>query len=135
MDVAKKLRCRLNHPRQRPSRRLLGPSMRRASSMDSYKAVLSPIARWPRPVVNHGPDEWPRAMLPPPAQVRHERTASTLLEGSSLWFDARLAVVSSVDAQSAGFCLGLTNELGDGDRSMFYRVEAAERGRRRRCGP
>jgi len=103
--------------------------------MDSYKAVLSPIARWPRPVVNHGPDEWPRAMLPPPAQVRHERTASTLLEGSSLWFDARLAVVSSVDAQSAGFCLGLTNELGDGDWSMFHRVEAAERGRRRRCGP
>src|ERR1041384_4217267 len=106
MDVAKKLHCRLNHPRQRPSRRLLGPSMRRASSMDSYKAVLSPIARWPRLLVSHGPDEWLRAMLPPPAQVRHERTASTFLEGASSWFDTRLAVVWSVDARSAGFCLG-----------------------------
>lgn len=103
--------------------------------MDSYQAVLSPTATWPRPGVSHGPDELRRAIVPPPAQVRHGRTASTLLEGLSLWFDARLAVVSSVDARSAGFCLGPTSELGDGDQSMSHRVEAAGRGRRRRRVP
>jgi hypothetical protein len=100
--------------------------------MDSYKAVLSPTAKWPRFRMSHGPDEWLRVMLSPPAQVRHERTASTLPEGLSLWFDAQLAVVWSVDARSAEFCLGPTSELGAADQSMFYRVEAAGRGRRRR---
>jgi hypothetical protein len=73
-----------------------------------------------------------RAILPPPSQVRHERAAATLLEGLSLWLDSRLAVVLSVDAREAGFCLGLTNELGIGDQSVFYRVEVVEHGHRRR---
>jgi hypothetical protein len=103
--------------------------------MDSYKAVLSPIAKWPRLRVSDGPDEWLRVMLSPLARVRHERTASTLLEGLSLWLDTRSAVVWSVGGQSAGFCLGLTSELGAGDRSVFYRVEVVEPGRRRRSGP
>jgi hypothetical protein len=102
--------------------------------MDSYKAVLSPTAKWTRLLVSHGPDELLRAILPPPSQVRHERAATTLLEGLSLWLDTRLAVVLSVDAGEAGFCLGLTNELGIGDQSVFYRVEVTERGRRRRRG-
>jgi hypothetical protein len=102
--------------------------------MDSYNAVLSPTAKRTRLLVSHGPDELLRAILPPPPQVRHERAAATLLEGLSLWLDTRLAVVLSVDAREAGFCLGLTDELGVGAQSVFYRVEVAERGRRRRRG-
>lgn len=102
--------------------------------MDSYKAVLSPTAKWTRLLVSHGPDELLRAILPPPSQVRHERAATALLEGLSLWLDTRLAVVLSVDAREAGFCLGLTDQLGVGAQSVFYRVEVTERGRRRRRG-
>jgi len=102
--------------------------------MDSYKVVLSPTAKWTRLLVSHGPDELLRAILPPPSQVRHERAVTTLLEGLSLWLDTRLAVVLSVDAREAGFCLGLTDELGVGAQSVFYRVEVTERGRRRRRG-
>lgn len=102
--------------------------------MDSYNAVLSPTGKWTRLLVSHGSDELLRAILPPPTQVRHARAAATLLEGLSLWLDTQLAVVLSVGAQEAGFCLGLTNDLGIGDRSVFYRVEVVERGHRRRRG-
>jgi hypothetical protein len=104
------------------------------SSMDSYKVVLSPTTKWTRLLVSQGPDELLRAILPPPSQVRHERAAATLLEGLSLWLDRRLAVALSVDAREAGFCLGLTDEMGIGAQSVFYCVNVAERGRRRRRG-
>jgi hypothetical protein len=39
-----------------------------------------------------------------------------------------------VDAREASFCLGLTDEMGLGLRSVFYRVEVSERGGRRRRG-
>jgi hypothetical protein len=100
--------------------------------MDSYKVVLSPSSKWTRVLVSHGPDELLRAILPPPSQVRHERAVATLLEGLSLWLDSTLPVVLSVDVEQGGCCLGLTDELGVGVRSVFYRVEVAERGRRRR---
>lgn len=102
--------------------------------MDAYKVVLSPSAKWTRVLLSHGPDELLRAILPPPSQVRHERAATTLLEGLSLWLDTTVPVVLSVDAQQASFCLGLTDEMGLGARSVFYRVEVAERARRRRRG-
>jgi hypothetical protein len=102
--------------------------------MDSYKVILSPTTQWTRILVSHGPDEVLRAILPSPSRVRHERAASTLLEGLSLWLDTRLPVVLSVGAREAGFCLGLTDEMGIGVRSVFYGVEVAERGRRRRRG-
>jgi len=91
----------------------------RGKSMDSYKVVLSPTTKWTRVLVSQGPDELLRAILPPPSQVRHERAAATLLEGLSLWLDTRLAVALSVDAKEAGFCLGLTDELGMGGQSVF----------------
>ena len=102
--------------------------------MESYKVVMSPSAKWTRVVVSHGPDEWLRAVLPPPSQVRHERSARVFLEGLALLFDTRLHVVLSVDAREAGFCLGLTDELGVGLRSLYYEVEVIERGARRRRG-
>ena len=102
--------------------------------MDSYKVVLSPSSKWTRVLVSHGPDELLRAILPPPSQVRHERAAATFLEALSLWLDTTLLVVLSVDGREAGFCLGLTDEMGIGVRSVFYRVEVMERARRRRRG-
>lgn len=102
--------------------------------MDSYKLVLSPSAKWTRVLLTHGPDELLRAILPPPSQVRHERTAARFLESLALWLDQALPVVLSVDDQEAGFCLGLTDELGVGARSVYYRVEVVERGRHRRRG-
>jgi hypothetical protein len=102
--------------------------------MDSYKVILSPTTKWTRILVTHGPDELLRAVLPPPSQVRHARAAATLLEGLSLWFDTMLPVALSVDARAANSCLGLTDALGIGIHSVFYQVELAERGRRRRRG-
>lgn len=102
--------------------------------MESYKVVVSPSAKWTRVLVTHGPDELLRAILPPHSQVRHERAAATFLEGLALWLDATLPVVLSVDAREASLCLGLTDEMGLGVRSVFYRVEVSERGGRRRRG-
>lgn len=102
--------------------------------MESYQVVLSPSTRWTRVLVSQGPDELLRAILPPPSRLRHERAVTTFLEGLSLWLDVTLPVVLSVDVQQAGFCLGLTDELGIGARSVYYRVDVSERGRRRRRG-
>ena len=101
--------------------------------MDSYRLLLSPSSKWTKVLLTHGPDELLKALLPAPSQVRHERAAITLIEGLSLWLDTALPVVLSVDAKDACFCLGLTDELGVGTRSVYCRVEvtAREDGRRR----
>ena len=102
--------------------------------MDPYRLVLSPSSKSTRVLLCHGPDELLKAQLPPPSQVRHERAATTLIEALSLWLDTTLPVVLCVDARDAGFCLGLTDEMGLGIRSVFYRVEVTDRqdARRRR---
>jgi len=100
--------------------------------MEPCQVVISPSTKWTRVLVSHGPDELLRAILPPPCQVRHERAAASLLEGLALWLDTTLPVVLSVDARQAGFCLGLTDELGLGQHSLYYRVEVSERGGRLR---
>jgi hypothetical protein len=102
--------------------------------METYRVVLSPSTSWTRVLVSQGPDELLRALLPPPSRVRHERALTTFLEGLSLWLDETLPVVLSVDVRQASFCLGLTDELGIGTRSVYYRVEVLERGYRRRRG-
>lgn len=102
--------------------------------MESYQVVLSPSTSRTRVLVSQGPDELLRAILPPPSCVRHERAVMTFLEGLSLWLDVALPVVLSVDARQASFCLGLTDELGVGARSVYYSIEVSERGRRRRRG-
>ena len=85
-------------------------------------------------LLSHGTDELLRAILPPPSAVRYQQAALALLEGLSLWLNAKVHVVLSVDEREAGFCLGLTDELGMGAQSVFYRIDVAERGRRRRRG-
>jgi hypothetical protein len=102
--------------------------------MESYTVVVSPSVTRTRVLVSRGPDELLRACLPPPSQVRHERAMPTLLEGLALLLDRSLRVVLSVDAREAGFCLGLTDELGLGQRSLYYDVEVVERRVRRRRG-
>lgn len=100
----------------------------------NYMVVMIPSARQTRVLLSHGPDELLRALLPSPSQVRHERAAITFLEGLSLWLDTKLHVVLSVGAREAGFCLGLTDELGVGIRSLYFDVEVRDRGARRRRG-
>ena len=102
--------------------------------MRSFTVVLSPSVTQTRLLVTHGPDEFLRALLPPPSQVHHERAMPTLLEGLAMLLDRSLHVVLSVDAREAGFCLGLTDELGLGQRSVFYDVEVVGRRVRRRRG-
>ncbi len=102
--------------------------------MDEYKVVVSPSSKWTCLLLTHGPDELLRAILPPPLMVRHERSLPTFLEGLSLWLDTSLPVVLSVDGREAQSCLGLTDEIGFGKRSVYYRVQVSERGGRRRRG-
>jgi hypothetical protein len=99
-----------------------------------YTVVMIPSSTRTRVLLSHGPDELLRALLPSPSQMRHERSAVTFLEGLSLWLDAKLRVVLSVDAREAGFCLGLTNELGVGLCSLYFDVEIHDRRARRGRG-
>jgi hypothetical protein len=102
--------------------------------MEPYKLVLAPTSRWTRVLVTQGPDELLRAILPPPSQVRHERAGPLFLESLAMWLDTALPVVLSVAGRDAPFCLGLTDEMGVGQRSLYYRVEVSTREVRRPRG-
>ena len=99
-----------------------------------YQVVIVPSATRTRVLVTEGSDELLRAVLPSPSQLRHERATTTFLESLALLLDAKLHVVLSVDAKEAGFCLGLTDEMGVGVRSVFFEVEVRDRRVRRRSG-
>ena len=99
-----------------------------------YTVVIVPSSTRTRVLVTAGSDELLRAVLPTPSPREHERAAMTLLEGLALWLNAKLRVVLSVDGKEAGYCLGLTDELGMGVRSLFVDVEVRERYARRRRG-
>ena len=45
-----------------------------------------------------------------------------MIEALAQWVDTPIHVVLSVAAQDASFCLGLTDELGCGTRSLYYEV-------------
>ena len=94
--------------------------------MERYTIAIAPEARRTRLLLMRGPDELLRAALPPQSRMWHERSAATLLEGLSLWLDAPLCAVLVAGAKDASFCLGLTDELGRGVRSLHYTVEVAE---------
>jgi len=100
----------------------------------TYTVVVIPSAEWVRVLFTEGPDELLRAILPPPSQLHHERAVITFLEGLALWVNAKLHVVLSVDARAAECCLGLTDELGVGVRSLFFDVEVRDRRARKRRG-
>lgn len=100
----------------------------------TYTVVLIPSEARTRVLVTAGPDELLRAILPDPSQLQYERAAIKFLESLALWLNAKLHVVLSVDAKEAGCCLGLTDELGLGVRSLFFEVEVRDRRARRRRG-
>jgi hypothetical protein len=100
----------------------------------TYTVIIVPSSSRTRVLVTAGSDELLRAVLPAPFQRHHERAVMTLLEGLAMWFNAKLRVVLSVDSKAAGCCLGLTDELGMGVRSLFFDVEVRERRMRRRRG-
>lgn len=95
--------------------------------MASYRLLVSPSSKSTKILLTHDSDELLKALLPPPSQVRHERAASSLVEALALWLDTTLPVALCVDTRDAGFCLGLTDEMGVGIRSVFYNVEVIER--------
>jgi hypothetical protein len=100
----------------------------------TYQVVIVPSATRTRVLVTEGPDELLRAVLPSSSQLQYERAAVTFLESLALWLNAKLHVVLSVDAKAAGCCLGLTDELGVGVRSLFFDLEVRDRRARRRPG-
>jgi hypothetical protein len=100
----------------------------------TYTVVLIPSAARTRVLVTAGPDELLRAILPSPSQLQYERATIKFLESLALWLNAKLHVVLSVDTREAGCCLGLTDELGLGVRSLFFEIEVRDRRARRRRG-
>jgi hypothetical protein len=100
----------------------------------TYTVVVIPSEARTRVLFTEGPDELLRAILPPPSQLQYERAVITFLESLALWVNAKLHVVLSVDAREAGCCLGLTDELGVGVRSLFFDVEVRDRRPRKRRG-
>jgi hypothetical protein len=100
----------------------------------TYTVVMVPSEARTRVLVMAGSDELLRAVLPPPSQLQYERAAITFLESLALWLNSKLHVVLSVDAKEAGCCLGLTDELGAGVRSLFFEIEVRDRRPRRRRG-
>ena len=75
-------------------------------------------------LVTEGDDELLRAVLPAPDRIEYRsRAAPTLLEGLCQWLDSRLRVVLFADAPYNSFCLGLTDELGRGEVTVYYEVE------------
>jgi hypothetical protein len=95
---------------------------------------MIPSAARTRVLLMEGPDELLRAVLPPPSQLHYERAAITFLESLALWLNTNVHVVLSVDEKEVGCCLGLTDELGVGVRSLYFDVEVRDRRARRRRG-
>lgn len=100
--------------------------------MDRYMVTVAPSDTRTRILLMDGRDELLRAQLPSGRQIRHTRAATTLIEGLSLWLDARLRVALSVDAQDASYYLGLVDDLGCPSRSVFFDVALVEPVPRRR---
>lgn len=100
--------------------------------MSQYTVMLSSSASRTRLLLLDGQDELMRAVLPPGHLLRQRRAASTLLEGLSLWLDARLSVVLSADEGEASYYLDLVDELGQPARGVYFEVRMVERRARRR---
>ena len=69
----------------------------------------------------------------PPHQVRNDRAALALLEALALWLDRCPRVVVSAAEADATYSFGLTDEIGNPQRSVYYTVEVVERPIRRRA--
>jgi hypothetical protein len=97
-----------------------------------YTVTMSMSAARTRILLTDGDDELMRAVLPPMKQVLHDRAAHLLLEGLALWLDQTPHVVVSAGDADATFFFGLTDELGNPRRGLFYEVEVVDKPVRRR---
>jgi len=77
-------------------------------------------------LVTCGKDELLRAILPGAPHLRNIEASSRLLQGLSLWLDQRLHVALFVDEPEGSLYLGLTDELGIGDETLYYKVKPIE---------
>lgn len=102
--------------------------------MHKYIVTISTKGNKTRLLLTEGPDELQRAMLPPPSCVYYEDAVRNFLQGLSMWLDHRLHVVLSVATRDASYCLGLTDNLGFGERHVFFDVEVKMHETRRRRG-
>jgi hypothetical protein len=102
--------------------------------MEPYTVLIYSSATRTRVLLTRGPDELLRGSLPYPPRVWDERSMPVFLEGLALLLDSAVRVVLSVDERQAALCLGLTDEMGLGRRSLFYRVEVITRPVRRPRG-
>ena len=100
--------------------------------MSEYTVTMSFSAARSRILVTAGADELMRAVLPPPRQVRNDRAALSLLEALALWLDRCPRVVVSAAEADATYSFGLTDEVGNPQRSVYYTVEVVARPPRRR---
>ncbi len=100
--------------------------------MSEYTVTMSFSPARSRILVTAGADELMRAVLPPPRQVQHDRAALALLEALALWLDRCHRVVVFADEADATYSFGLTDEIGNPQRSVYYTVEVVERRVRRR---
>src|SRR6185369_16852298 len=127
--VARKPRFVLNGLRRktRSRSRRAAPRPTAGRMHMTYTVAIIPSAARTRVLLTEGHDELLRAVLPSPSQLQHERAVISFLESLALWVNAKLHVVLSVDAREAGCCLGLTDELGVGIRSLFFDVEVRDR--------
>jgi hypothetical protein len=73
-------------------------------------------------------------MEPYTVAIWDERSMPVFLEGLALLLDSAVRVVLSVDERQAALCLGLTDEMGLGRKSLFYQVELITRPVRRPRG-
>jgi hypothetical protein len=101
-------------------------------TMSEYTVTLSLSAARSRVLLTAGPDELLRAVLPPPSEIRHERAVVSLLQSMGMWLDRAPRVVVCADEGDATFLFGLTDELGNPQRSVYYTVDVVERRARRR---
>jgi hypothetical protein len=80
-----------------------------------------------RLVLSSEHQEMLRACLPPPGRFWSGKPAPALLESLAIWLDAPLRVVLDAVEPVDGFSLELTDELGIGNRTVFYEVVPVER--------
>lgn len=90
------------------------------------RVMMVASAESTRLLVTEGPHEVLKALLPPGSHRRAD-AAAVLLEGLARWFEEPLSVALAADAAGHWSSLGLCNEAGAGEKSVFYEVELVDR--------
>ena len=97
--------------------------------MNPLTITIMPEPERTRMLMVSGRTEVMKAVLGP-AALSHPRAAATLLEALSLWQQAPLSVVLSVNADADSCGLSLCDGLGFGHKTVHYDVAVVLRERR-----